>query len=49
MKIRVTFDLDQNEKRRLRELLGVQDGRANFEEYRLALQQIVKKELGVGN
>ena len=45
MKIRVTFDLDRNENRRLRELLGVQAGRANFEDYRLALQQIVKNEL----
>ena len=49
MKIRVTFDLDPNENRRLRELLGIRAGRASFAEYRLALQQIVKNELGNQN
>ena len=46
MKIRVTFDLDPNENKRLRELLGIRAGRASFADYRLALQQIVKNKLG---
>ena len=45
MKIKVTFDLSKNENKRLKELLGVQFGRANFEDYRMVLQQIVKNEL----